>query len=96
MFTRQAGVLEIDVSAVRSGEALHALLSRAFEFPDYYGANWDAFNDCISSVPPPDVIRISGLESMRFRLPRDTKLFIECLRYFVEHRAVHPVSLHVG
>ena len=29
-----------------SRSAAHAELARAFGFPDYYGRNWDAFNDC--------------------------------------------------
>ena len=96
MFTRDAKVLEINVSEVRSREELHELLFQAFAFPDYYGRNWDAFDECIRGVPTPDVIRVSGLESMRFRLPRETKLFVTCLQDFVAHRASHLISLHVG
>jgi len=96
MFTRDAKVLEINVGEVRSREELHELLFQAFAFPDYYGRNWDAFDECIRDVTTPEVIKVSGLESMRFRLPRETKLFVACLRDFVAHRANHPISLHVG
>jgi RNAse (barnase) inhibitor barstar len=28
-------------------------LADAFAFPEYYGGNWDAFNDCIGDIEPP-------------------------------------------
>jgi RNAse (barnase) inhibitor barstar len=96
MFTRQANSLEINVSEVRSREELHELLYAAFAFPEYYGGNWDAFDECIRGVATPDVIRVSGLESMSFRLPRDAKLLVKCLQDFVARGATHPISLHVG
>jgi len=96
MFTRHANSLEIDVSEVRSREELHELLYQAFGFPEYYGQNWDAFDECIRDVVAPDAIRVSGLESMRFRLPREAKLLITCLQDFVASHAEHPIPLHVG
>lgn len=30
-----------------SRSSAHSELASAFAFPDYYGKNWDAFNDCL-------------------------------------------------
>ncbi len=38
--------LDLDGRAMTSRHAAHAELARVFRFPDYYGKNWDAFNDC--------------------------------------------------
>ena len=39
--------VDLDGRAMTSREAAHRELARAFSFPDYYGANWDAFDDCL-------------------------------------------------
>jgi RNAse (barnase) inhibitor barstar len=39
-------VVELDGAKMTSRARAHAELARAFDFPDYYGKNWDAFNDC--------------------------------------------------
>ena len=53
MFRRSAKELEIDVSQVDTAMALHILLEKAFEFPAYYGRNWDAFDERVRDVPLP-------------------------------------------
>ena len=32
---------------------LHRELAGTFDFPDYYGGNWDTFNDCFDDPPLP-------------------------------------------
>lgn len=38
--------LDLDGRAMTSRSGCHAELARAFGFPEYYGANWDAFDEC--------------------------------------------------
>lgn len=40
-------LIEIDGRNMTSRASAHAELASAFEFPDYCGHNWDAFNDCV-------------------------------------------------
>jgi RNAse (barnase) inhibitor barstar len=49
---RQLGfsVLELQGSGMATEHELHAELARVFRFPDYYGHNWDAFNECWGEV----------------------------------------------
>ncbi|MBR0345051.1 MAG: barstar family protein [Rudaea sp.] len=95
MFTRHANSLEINVSDVRSPEELHELLYQAFEFPEYYGRNWDAFDEYMRNVVAPRAIRVSGLMNMRFRMPKEAKLFVACLQDFVAKDTEHRIPLHV-
>ena len=71
----------LDFSAITSIGALHESLFKAFSFPDYYGNNWDAFNECIAEIPMPAVIDVSGLFALRSRLPKDASLLMNCLSY---------------
>lgn len=74
--------IELDVSVVRTGPELHALIATTLGFPDYYGCNWDAFWDCIRDPEQsrmPAVLRVRGLTALERRLPRDAALLRNCL-----------------
>jgi RNAse (barnase) inhibitor barstar len=79
-------VLKIDVGQVTTRQELHSLLAEAFHFPDYYGHNWDAFDECICDVELPSHVEIAGLESLRVRLPREAELFQQCIADFARER----------
>jgi Barstar (barnase inhibitor) len=40
-------IITIDGSRIDSDEAFHREVKEALAFPDYYGMNWNAFNDSI-------------------------------------------------
>ena len=40
----------LDFTNVKTLVDIHVILDKEFDFPDYYGANWDAFWDCITDV----------------------------------------------
>lgn len=82
MQERNGDNLRIDVGGIDSREQLHALLSEAFGFPDYYGMNWDAFDECIRDVSAPAKVVVSGIESLHRKLPREAELFLKCLQDF--------------
>jgi ribonuclease inhibitor len=84
MYRRENGRLEIDVGDPKTRQELHDLLFEAFQFPDYYGSNWDAFDECIRHVPVPSVIQITHVETLRSRLPREAELMSDCLQHFVQ------------
>ncbi len=43
-------VVQVDAAAWQSQGDLHQDLARALDFPDYYGSNLAALNDCLSDV----------------------------------------------
>ena len=84
MHHRTPDTLKVDVGSVTTRHALHALLAEAFQFPDYYGQNWDAFDECIRDVELPRHVEITGLEALRVRLPKEVELLQRCIADFVE------------
>jgi hypothetical protein len=40
----------VDLATVRSKSELLASLARALEFPDWFGGNWDALQDCLGDL----------------------------------------------
>jgi ribonuclease inhibitor len=84
MYCRREDSLEIDVGAVSTRDELHSLLFEAFGFPEYYGMNWDAFDECIRDVAVPGIVRVTRIEALRSRLPREAELFVRCLEDFAQ------------
>lgn len=77
----------VDLSGINSRDELHERLAQVFSFPDYYGRNWDAFDECIADLAPPVSIVVTGFESLSFALPREAKLFAKCLNGAAEEAA---------
>jgi ribonuclease inhibitor len=92
MYRRGEAILEIDVSAARTRQELQDLLFHAFGFPNYYGSNWDAFDECIRDVPVPGAVRITGFQELRSHLPREAELLQRCLEDFAH---VHEPKITV-
>ena len=65
-------VIKLDISHASTPQSLHEMLAAAFQFPSYYGRNWDAFWDCIrdpeQSRMPKHVVLI-GFEELEKKLP---------------------------
>ncbi len=73
-------LIEIDVSTVSTSEELHATLAKCLRFPEWYGANWDAFWDAITGlVEMPISLHLIGWDELSQRLPREAMLLQECL-----------------
>lgn len=73
--------VELDLAAITSIEALHQELATHLRFPDYYGQNWDAFEECITdlTIRVPKRISISGFSTLSRQWPRDAEILREIL-----------------
>lgn len=74
--------LVINISHATTPLSLQEILAAAFDFPGWYGKNWEAFEECVripeqSSMP--DELVIKGWEILSERLPREAKLLREIL-----------------
>jgi RNAse (barnase) inhibitor barstar len=64
-------VFTLDLEGVASKAELLQRAAAALQFPDYFGANWDAFYDCLTDFswrPAPGyVVRVLGAGAVRSR-----------------------------
>ena len=74
--------LKIEIKQGMGIDEIHSLLAKSLEFPEYYGNNWDAFDECINDVSasnPPEILIIKGWDHFIREHPRDSKLFWSCI-----------------
>lgn len=57
-------VIELDLTGCKYISEIHERIRRAFDFPEWYGANWDAFWDLIRSECDADKVIIKGEQSL--------------------------------
>jgi hypothetical protein len=83
-------LLVADLSSCRSTAAVLSQLGHALDFPDWYGANFDALFDCLTD---PDwqpaaghVLLIGGGDTFRLSDPEDFAMLLEVLRSAADSR----------
>lgn len=84
--TTRSSEQTIDVSGIYDDEMLHEYLSKTLGFPGYYGWNWDAFWDCISSDDQssmPTLLKIKGIVELRRVAPGSAEQLESCLEDYV-------------
>ena len=77
-------VFQLDGTKIDGEPRLHEELAEAFEFPDYYGRNWDAFDECFSEVEMSSRVAIVWTRA-DVLASRDLKTFAEAVCVFLEH-----------
>ena len=96
--SKVGGVLEIP-SGIEDKRTLLDLYSRAFNFPDWFGYNWDALLDCLRDVGTgvrQIIIRHSDipfLSSPKYRTAYLDVLFLTCTLHKGSIVAIFPSEL---
>lgn len=74
--------LKIEIKDSMDAQDVHVLLARALEFPDYYGHNWDAFEECLnddSACNPPEILIVRGWDTYIKNHENEAKQFWSCI-----------------
>lgn len=61
------GLIRLDARRMADRTDLLAALGRALDFPDYYGVNWDALEECLSDLswrPGPVVVALEHADAL--------------------------------
>ena len=93
----------LDFSGVKTWIDIHAIIEKEFDFPDYYGANWDAFWDCITDLIDLDGLNIEiiGLDKIYSEFKEDVDIFVKALKrlkhiYNDKYAEVVKIVIHHG
>ena len=73
----------LDFTGVKTWVDIHAIIEKEFDFPDYYGANWDAFWDCITDLLLSHKkinAEIIGLDKIYSKFNEDVDIFVDTLK----------------
>lgn len=57
-------VIELDLTGCRSSSDIHETIRVAFNFPQWYGANWSAFWDLLWSDCDADKVIVKGTTTL--------------------------------
>lgn len=78
-------MIALDGTAMTNAASFHVEAKTAFGFPDYYGNNWDAFDECLGEIqlPHPTAILWSAAEVLA---SSDLKTFSEAIAQFSRFR----------
>ncbi|NNG18547.1 barstar family protein [Naumannella sp. ID2617S] len=73
--------------------ALLTEIGRVLEFPDYYGRNLDALDECLADLPVPSVLVWSGWQGFAVSEPRVWAVLLELWTARAEHPPAFAVLL---
>ncbi|MGW7293642.1 barstar family protein [Streptomyces xiamenensis] len=92
----------LDLTGVRDRDALLRRCAEDLGFPDYFGHNWDALDDCLRDLvwwgEPPAVgwvIAVRGWDELRRELPESARILGEILADAATHWRNRGVPLTV-
>ena len=77
---------------------VHKIIKAAFDFPDYYGENWDAFYDLICTDSKAERIIITGKGEMSENLKNELERMSDTLDHAKNHLAGFgiPLTYEIG
>jgi RNAse (barnase) inhibitor barstar len=93
--------IHIAASKISDWDSFHDVFSDTFGFPDFYGRNMDAWNDCMTYLDDPEagmtsvhvaigevvVLCMSAIQDFKKRCPEIYDAIIECSS-FVNYRRI--------
>jgi len=75
----QPKIAYLDLTDCSDIRDLHQRIKETFDFPDYYGRNWDAFKDAFVTVGVPEKIVICGENTVHTTLVDELRMMYEVL-----------------
>ncbi len=84
---KEKKIITLDLTDCKYLGELHERIRVAFDFPEWYGANWDAFWDLLWSECDADEVVIVGEKTMSEVFNSQLKDMHEMLDKFVNERA---------
>ncbi len=77
----------LDLTGCKSLGEIHQRIKKTFDFPDFYGQNWDAFWDLLRTECDANKIEVLGENTVPKELEPSIEMINEILQELKEHRA---------
>ncbi len=77
----------LDLTGCKSLGEIHQRIKKTFDFPDFYGQNWDAFWDLLRTECDANKIEVLGENTVSKELEPSIEMINEILQEFKEHCA---------
>ena len=77
--------IELDLTGCKYLYEIHARIQKAFDLPEWYGKNWDAFWDMLWSKCEADRVIIKG----EFSLPKEFSESLSIMHQLLEDNIVY-------
>ncbi|HIS68554.1 MAG TPA: barstar family protein [Candidatus Gallacutalibacter stercoravium] len=88
-------VVTLDLRGCQSLEEIHQRIKKAFDFPDFYGENWDAFWDLLRNECDMDKVVVLGEEAVSEELKPSVAMINEILQELKEDRAKYGEQIEI-
>jgi RNAse (barnase) inhibitor barstar len=73
----------IELGSIESVEQLHDIFKDSFDFPEFYGKNWDAFWDMITGfVEMPEELRLINAGKFKQAFRKDYQTLIDIIEEY--------------
>lgn len=82
----QEKIVTLDLTGCKYLGEIHQRIKEAFDFPDFYGENWSAFDDLLWSECDADRINIYGEDAVSEELRPSVEMINEILQELKEDR----------
>lgn len=77
--TQSKDIVEVNLTQCKNDKDIFDVFKVAFQFPDWFGENWDAFHDCITNlcfdVQDVLVVKVYGFQNI-FELSKESANYI--------------------
>lgn len=85
---KEKKIITLDLTDCKYSGELHERIRVAFDFPAWYGANWNAFWDLLWSECDADEVVIIGEKTMSAKFEQQLNMMHQTLQALVKERAV--------
>ena len=89
----------LNFSEVKYIYDVHQIIKKEFDFPDYYGENWDAFWDSITDIASrPLHIKLIGIERLQKEFSWDTDVMLKAfkdLKHWANDRYINQIKIEI-
>ena len=88
-------IVTLDLTGCKYLGEIHQRIKEAFNFPDFYGENWSAFDDLLWSECDADKVVILGEEAVSEELKPSVDMINEILQEHKEDRKKYGVLVEI-